>query len=236
MPYRDRIEHLAQFVPHTVLYFARDKIDKAARYKITLVEQHGTGPFNRGYLRNVGFLLTSEYDYFCFHDIDYLPIWADYRYVETPTRLIWFGAEKKRIVPDRPEGFTHDYNTHFGGVVMFNKRDFQRVNGYSNRYWGWGYEDSDLRKRCEAENLPIDYRDGTYRALDHVNEGQDINRRPTPDAVRNKAVFDQWSTGTPDYKGDGLSSAKMRVLRREHVRLGDGRVLENVEKVLVELQ
>ena len=30
--------------------------------------------------------------------------------------------------------------------------DYYKVNGYSNEYWGWGYEDDDLLFRCK-ENL-----------------------------------------------------------------------------------
>ena len=27
--------------------------------------------------------------------------------------------------------------------------DYYKVNGYSNKYWGWGYEDDDLLFRCK---------------------------------------------------------------------------------------
>ena len=31
-----------------------------------------------------------------------------------------------------------------------SKLDFKIINGYSNEYWGWGFEDDDLLKRCES--------------------------------------------------------------------------------------
>ena len=38
----------------------------------------------------------------------------------------------------------------FGGVSSVSPRFFEKVNGYSNEYWGWGGEDDDffLRLYC----------------------------------------------------------------------------------------
>jgi hypothetical protein len=78
VPYRDRAEHLSQFLPHMITYFQMDKLDKYINYSIHIVEQFDDKKFNRGKINNCGFLITKDYaDYFCFHDVDYLPIWAD---------------------------------------------------------------------------------------------------------------------------------------------------------------
>jgi hypothetical protein len=77
-PYRDRAQHLAQFIPHVVTYFERDKLDRQIAVTINIVEQAGNAPFSRGRLANCGFLLTRDTsDYVCIHDVDYLPMWAD---------------------------------------------------------------------------------------------------------------------------------------------------------------
>ena len=77
VPYRDRFEHLSQFLPHMSAYFQRDKLDRYIKYSIHIVEQLGNERFNSGKLKNCGFSLTKDKaDYFCFHDVDYLPIWA----------------------------------------------------------------------------------------------------------------------------------------------------------------
>ena len=39
------------------------------------------------------------------------------------------------------------YGTLVGGVLGMRRRHFQKVNGYSNMYWGWGGEDDDMYKR-----------------------------------------------------------------------------------------
>ena len=39
---------------------------------------------------------------------------------------------------------------------MFTKEDFKTINGFSNEYWGWGFEDDDLLIRCIESDLEID--------------------------------------------------------------------------------
>ena len=44
------------------------------------------------------------------------------------------------------------YATIFGGVGAFVKDDFQKLNGFSNLFFGWGGEDDDLYKRLLSIN------------------------------------------------------------------------------------
>ena len=37
-----------------------------------------------------------------------------------------------------------------GGVVAFSKDQFEKVNGFSNQFWGWGGEDDDLAMRVRS--------------------------------------------------------------------------------------
>lgn len=39
------------------------------------------------------------------------------------------------------------YKTLFGGVEGFRAEHYQEVNGFPNRFWGWGGEDDDLYAR-----------------------------------------------------------------------------------------
>ncbi len=60
-------------------------------------------------------------------------------------------------------------------VAVMRKWHFEACNGYSNTYWGWGYEDTDLAKRLESVGIPLGYKDGTFIALDHDSNGYDAN-------------------------------------------------------------
>ena len=240
VPYRNRQEHLARFVPHIATYFERDKIDRNIPWQVVIVEQVPGKLFNRGLMRNIGFLLTEgEADYFCFHDVDYLPIWADYQYPATPARLCWHGAQEVPINPARPdEVVVNDRNLFFGAVVMFNKADFRRVNGYSNDYWGWSFEDIDLRMRCVIEGLTIEHRDGTYEPLPHVNDGYTGLNQPSEEHIRTRATWDrkrQEMPQTRSYLQEGLSTTQFTVRERHTAKDASGKELRHIQRVVVEV-
>lgn len=39
------------------------------------------------------------------------------------------------------------YSSIFGGAGAFLRKDFEEINGFSNKFWGWGGEDDDLYQR-----------------------------------------------------------------------------------------
>ena len=144
IPYRDRKKHLEYSLPRLEKYFK----SKNLKYKIVIVEQCDKKPFNRGRLLNIGYdFLKNDCDYFCIHDIDMIPMDADYSFVPYPCHL---NNELSSCDYDIP------YDTYFGGVTLFPKEDFELINGYSNQYWGWGFEDDDLFWRCLDLGLPTD--------------------------------------------------------------------------------
>jgi predicted glycosyltransferase involved in capsule biosynthesis len=162
VPYRDREEHLKKFIPFIESCKFLDGID----YEILIVEQEEGKPFNRGKLLNVGAIQSHTSSYYCFHDVDMLPLISDYSYVSNPTHL---AGEAEQF------GFKLPYQGYFGGVTLFDKHSFIKVNGYSNDYWGWGAEDDDVMFRCVAKEIKASRKNGRYRSLSHErNIAQDL--------------------------------------------------------------
>jgi hypothetical protein len=214
IPYRDRLRHLGPFLTRMLYYFGRDKLDCYIKITLHLVEQHGDAPFNCGAIRNVGFQLARESsDYTCFHDVDYLPIWADYSWPERPARLIWYGLR-----------MAEDYDNFFGAVTLFDNAQFEKVNGYPNLYWGWGCEDLELGMRCKHVFGDFERRDGSFMPMQHRHRG--IQQRTfTPEARRTHAVFERRRAHVPELIPEsGLSTLQYKVMRRDPMGLNGERI------------
>jgi hypothetical protein len=225
IPYRDRAAHLRQLLPHLVTYFTRDKLDQQIAVSIHIVEQAAGAPFNRGLIKNCGFALVRDgADYVCFHDVDYLPVWADYSWSAQPARLIWHGLKLKE-----------DWRSFFGGVVLFDRLAFERVNGYSNRYWGWGPEDLELGLRCDITGLGFDRRDGTFMALDHPLAGFTAEGIYTPEAHRTHTLWARRQPLLPELmRIDGLNALNFKLERQTQITI-DGSADLPIRHYIVEI-
>jgi hypothetical protein len=226
VPYRDRAEHLGRFIPHMVAYFQRDKLDRQIDVTINIIEQMGDAPFSRGRLGNCGYLLTrSHSDYVCIHDVDYLPMWADYSWTKNPARVIWHGLS-----------LGEDWHTFFGGVTLIDNAVFAKVNGFPNCYWGWGPEDRELGFRCRISGLEIERRDGTFIALPHKHNGFAEPHVWTETGRRTNALYKKRS---PDLQAlmavDGLSSLQFKLVDKKPVLREGGQPVDKVWHYLVDI-
>ena len=143
-----------------------------SKYYLYFVEQCDSRPFNRGALKNIGFIAMRQLhpnDYskfiFVFNDIDTIP------YDEN---ILKYNARKGII--------SHHYGFDFalGGIVSVVGSDFELLNGYPN-YWTWGFEDNILQTRAVRNKLLIDrsnfFELGDLHIL-HINDGnkRSLNR------------------------------------------------------------
>lgn len=193
IPYRNREEHLKEFLK-VVPDFVRRGLDAPIDCHIIVIEQGNDKPFNRGKLLNIGFaLVKDQYDYFCFHDVDMMPTRADYSYPSIPTHLAADVSQFRHWV-----GKGLAYPTYFGGVVLFNKEDFVRVNGFSNGYWGHGAEDDDLLMRINRSGLKWGRRHGIYESLPHAQAPKPPPSQLSPNAERLLAI---WQGKEIDHSG-----------------------------------
>lgn len=173
IPYRNRPDNLQRFL---------DAVPKRLDATYFIIEQRDMGAFNRGKLCNVGFSVArNEFSDFCFHDVDLIPDSGLYYHP---------GATSPTLIATYVEQFGYEPppDGHIGGVCLFNKQDFIKINGFSNEHWGWGDEDRNLAFRCKTQGVEINRRPGRFFSLPHTqqteysqqlrsrNQGYDLNR------------------------------------------------------------
>jgi hypothetical protein len=238
VPYRDRAAHLGMLLPHLVGYFAQIPGHQDIPYSVIVVEQMPGLPFSRALTRNIGYILSRERsDYVCFHDVDYLPLEADYSCPDQPTCILWYGAEERPIRPGRSNlVMRHDLNNYFGGVVLMRNAQFEAANGYSTRYWGWGLQDLDLARRLEAKGFRLQRKKGRFHPLDHDHDGITETGELVAISQRNRALYDgRWELKQlpTEIDTEGLNTTTCEILERGLIRpeLTSGR--NHLERVLV---
>ncbi|XP_033736202.1 beta-1,4-galactosyltransferase 2-like [Pecten maximus] len=150
IPFRDREIHLKIYLSNVIPKLRRQNAD----FTIYVVEQAPGSHFNRGMMRNVGFVEASkiaDYDCFIFNDVD--SIFEDDRNI--------FRCGRDNSVRHLVTGVdVFDYKLKYsilvGGIIAFTPAQFRKVNGYSNFYFDWGAEDDDIYYRTERENMVIE--------------------------------------------------------------------------------
>jgi predicted glycosyltransferase involved in capsule biosynthesis len=199
VPYRNREEHLKEFIP----YMEKVLKEEGMPFEILIVEQADSKPFNRAKLLNVGFNEANDYDYFAFHDVDMLPVDSDYSFPEGPTHL---SSEVEQFNWGLP------YDGYFGGVTLFDKESFSKINGYSNEYWGWGAEDDDVLHRCMIKGIDTYRKECRYRSLNH---DRNIERDQYLQNVSKLQRFQNGHSAEDQMKKDGLTSLKYEKISQE---------------------
>lgn len=170
IPYRDREAHKNVFLHH--MPYILEDVDSST-YEIAFIHQQDSKGFNRGAVKNIGFLYVknkypNHYKHITlvFHDVDIMPgkkgLW-DYKTTKGTVKHFF--------------GFTFA----LGGIVSITGVDFEKCNGFPN-LWGWGMEDNALQNRCNTHNIKIDrsefyplnhkdilqYNNGYARVLDNT--------------------------------------------------------------------
>jgi len=201
-------------LPHTVSFFRRNTNIEPL---FVLAEQADNLPFNRGALVNHAYAACAGMiDYVCFHDVDYMPMWADYSEPNLPSRIVWYGMDK-RPVGHGTDRIVSAQRYGLAAVAVMRKWHFEACNGYSNTYWGWGYEDTDLAKRLESVGLPIGYKDGTFIALDHDSNGYDANG----ETEASKANAERFKNRIYPDMADGVNNLNATVVSiQQHIARG----------------
>ena len=144
VPYRNRFHHKTFFENYMKIIL--EDYDPSS-YEIYYVHQCDKRLFNRGAMKNIGFLaMKDKYKdsykdiTFVFNDVDTLPYNKNVLHYETTKGNV-----------------KHFYGFKFalGGIFSIKGEDFEKTGGFPN-FWSWGLEDNLINNRCIEQNLTVD--------------------------------------------------------------------------------
>ena len=186
VPYRDREPHRVFF--DTYIHKIMEDVPKED-WDYFFIQQNDKRPFNRGGMKNIGFLVFKNLypkDYkdiiFIFNDVDTLPY--DKNILNFHTH---FGVIK------------HYYGFEFalGGIFSVRGADFEKTNGFPN-YWAWGGEDNLMNERAKNHGIIID-RTNFFKIGDN-------NILQFADGIKRLICRDELATSLMPNNIDGIST------------------------------
>uniref|UniRef100_A0A6C0JYY7 Galactosyltransferase C-terminal domain-containing protein n=1 Tax=viral metagenome TaxID=1070528 RepID=A0A6C0JYY7_9ZZZZ len=181
VPYRNRETQLIAFKSH-MKYILEDYNQED--YVIHYIHQTDDRIFNRGAMKNIGFIVVkNKYpnDYknitLVFNDVDTMPAEKNLFHYDTMPGVV------KHFF-----GFTYT----LGGIVSIKAGDFEKVNGFPN-FWAWGYEDNLIQRRLEKNGITID-RNIFYKIGDKniIQKNDEITREV------NQSEYDRYLRNTQE--------------------------------------
>jgi len=217
IPYRDRKSDLKYFLNNSYPLLKKH----VEGLKILIIEQVDGKPFNRGKTLNVGFM-ESESDYYFTHDVDI-----------NPTEEMIKSTYKKEVLDHSIMGiYTSCCNT-LGGIIKMRSSTFEKINGFSNNFWGWGCEDKDLQNRAEHKKINVTKnilnndpnKDKYFKIFD---VGDRDNKMPN-----HHFVYNVWKNVTIEDREkyimeNGLSTLNYKIIKEEVL-------MDGVKKITVEI-
>jgi len=209
---KERTNQLFEFAKHYHNYIPNLEI-------LVIEQSDDKRKFNRGQLLNIGFELSksSPANVFIFHDVDLLSpselsdVYCSYSKYPTHIANLW--TEKYR------------FSEFLGGIVSFNKKDFLKLNGFPNDFWGWGGEDDAIYNRIVSNNLPIIKIKGnvSIKGLEHTAQGES---NITKNTFKTQGILKDLK----NWRRNGLNNLKYNIINIEDFEY------TNIQKVTVELQ
>ena len=203
IPYKNRAQQLTNLLSKLHPFLQRQALD----YCIFVAEQFDDGSFNKGAIMNAAFIEASKvrnFDCFIFHDVDLIP--------EDDRNMYLCNSESPIHLSALIDKFKYKlhYGTDFGGVTAMSHEQYIKANGYSNLFYGWGREDSDMEYRISAAGMqtikptPIDY--SKYKMMLHFHPWRFQNEK--------------FQIATKSHKHEGVSplSPKEKLMVTKEVR------------------
>lgn len=205
VPFRDREVHVERFQHYMLDYLTQFEPDK---FVILIIDQGNSNPFRRSWLFNVGYKIVTwlkpNISCIAFHDVDQFPrSGVDFTQCERPMHLC---SENERYNGGVP------YVANAGGVVNIHRKDWEKVNGMSNDFRGWGGEDDDLHERLRQNNM---LKDGIHMFRPEKGHGRfgawhdkHHTKRERSNYSRTLQILKEMKNNSDRWKHDGLNSVK----------------------------
>ena len=130
VPYRNRERDLEEYLKKVPEYFDSQEVT----YDILITELDPEGDWNAGLVVNTvyNFLKKTEYKYIYIHHVDVYPVAGKWTFPEENEAFIGLGD---------------------AGSCVTTVRNFLKVGGYRNTFWGWGAEDDDLYRKFRSAGI-----------------------------------------------------------------------------------
>jgi hypothetical protein len=216
VPYRNnkfqsRDKQLAMFIEYYNSYL--ENLD------IYIIEQSDDNKkFNRGALLNIGFKIASKksYDMYIFHDVDLVSpteIKKIYSYkTDIPIHIASLWKEK------------YSFSDFMGGIISFDEKSYKKVNGYPNKFYGWGGEDDAIYNRMVVNNIPI------LKIIGNI-EIKEMNHQNTSEIeeLTNKNKKFNILNDIKNWKNDGINTIKYKILDEMEL------IYKNVKKYTIQI-
>ncbi len=135
VPYRNREEHLKEFLQNTPDYFCKQNLS----FDILITELDQQGDWNAGLCVNslIEYVKAKQVNYKWLY-IHHVDVW--------PTKGTWkFPDSEKEVY----------FNLGDYGSCVMTTNAFLDVNGYSNSFWGWGGEDNELYQKLKQKGYTV---------------------------------------------------------------------------------
>lgn len=148
VPYKNRPTQKIEFIKYFNKIIEKNSNLNKNSTKLFFINQNDNRIFNRGGIKNIGFLIVKKLypnNYknitLIYHDIDTFPKYVNLLDYDTANNTI-----------------KHYYGYKFalGGIFAIKAGDFELTTGFPN-FWGWGYEDNVMVKRANNKNIKIDH-------------------------------------------------------------------------------
>ena len=161
LPHKDREVYKEFQKVYLTEYLKAQNIE----HKVYFVEQKRDGLFNRAKSINVGVKFAEKDflpEYLVISDIDMVPINIEYSYAGFAE--VWFG--------------------NAGGVKVLLS-DFMAVNGFNNKFEGWGYEDSEFWNRLNV----LQIKNNIWKLYHPEAELVDLELRSSDTKIHSKEYY-----------------------------------------------